>query len=547
MRPMTETLDDVTGRLVDVHSRRIEPAVVRIADGRIAAVEPTDRPVDSYLLPGFVDSHIHIESSMLPPREFARLACVHGTVATVSDPHEIANVLGRPGVEYMLDEAERSPLPLCLGAPACVPVTPFETAGGSLHADDVADLLADPRVGFLSEVCNFPAVLAGEDETLAKIASARRAGKPVDGHAPGLRDADAAGYVDAGITTDHECMDLDEARGKTALGMYVQIREGSAARNFAALEPLLRESPRWTMFCSDDKQPDDLLAGHINVLVRRAVADGLDLFDVLRCASVNPVRHYRLDVGLLRVGDRADFIEVADLESFDVRRTVLAGQVVARGGTCEIPFEHARVVNRFAARRQTAEAFALPDRRGSVRVIEAVDGQLATNQRTERPPVRDGLATADPQRDLLKLAVVNRYADAPPAVGFVRGFGLKRGAIASSVAHDSHNIIAVGCDDDALAAAVNAVIEHRGGLAVADGPDPAVLPLPIAGLMSHLPGSEVATNYQDLGRRAEQMGSTLGAPFMTLSFMALLVIPQLKLSDRGLFDGKTFRPVDLWC
>lgn len=543
---MAETLRHISGRLVDVHARRIVPSVVRIADDRIIAIDPASEPCETYLLPGFVDSHIHIESSMLPPREFARLASVHGTVATVSDPHEIANVLGKAGVEYMLAEAERSPLRLCLGAPACVPVTPFETAGGTLSAADVESLLADERVGFLSEVCNYPAVLKGEEETMSKIAAARKRGKPVDGHAPGLRGPEAARYADAGITTDHECMDLDEARGKTALGMVVQIREGSAARNFAALEPLIDQAPRWVMFCSDDKHPDDLLAGHINVLVRRAVADGLDLFHVLRCASVNPVRHYGLNVGLLRVGDRADFIEVADLEGFEVLRTVLGGSVVARNGRCCLPFTRARAVNRFAAQPVKAGDFALPDRGGKVRVIEAIDGQLATNQRTERPTVRDGQAVADPARDLLLIAVVNRYAPARPGLGFIRGFGLQRGAIASSVAHDSHNLIAVGCDAESLAAAVNGVIGQRGGLAVCDGANVDVLGLPIAGLMSDRPGREVAEAYQRLSGKVRQLGSPLGAAFMTLSFMGLLVIPQLKLSDRGLFDGERFEPVDLW-
>ncbi|MBN1942616.1 MAG: adenine deaminase [Phycisphaerae bacterium] len=535
------------GNVVDVIGGEVFPATLHLRDGRIADMQRGGGPFDTFLLPGFVDSHIHIESSMLPPREFSRLALPHGTVACVSDPHEIANVLGVAGVQFMLAEAAQTPMTISLGAPACVPVTPFETAGGRLGPRAVANLLDDPRIGYLSEVCNYPAVIAGDRDTLAKIFAAQARGKPVDGHAPGLRGPDAASYAQAGVSTDHECMDADEAYGKIALGMHVQIREGSAARNFAALDMLIDAYPERCMFCSDDRHPDDLLRGHINALVRRAVADGLDLMNVLQAACVNPVRHYNLPVGLLRLGDPADCIEVDSLETFAVLRTILRGRVVAQKGQCLLPFAPpAERPNAFAACLKAPADFAVPARGGRIHVIEAIDGQLATNRRIEAAPALGGMLLSDPSRDLLKIAVVNRYADAPPAMAFIRGFGLRDGAIASSVAHDSHNVIAVGVGDRALARAVNLIIEHRGGLALATDSRETILPLPIAGLMSDQPGNVVAEKYANLSRAAKDLGSSLSAPYMTLSFMALLVIPQLKLSDRGLFDTNTFSLIDLF-
>ncbi|HEY7119754.1 MAG TPA: adenine deaminase [Tepidisphaeraceae bacterium] len=531
----------LSGNVVDILGRRVFPATIAVVGDRIAGVTPDTARYDTFLLPGFVDAHIHVESSMLPPAEFARMAVVHGTVATASDPHEIANVLGIEGVRYMIDSAGSAALHVCLGAPSCVPATSFETAGGRLDAAAVEALLADPRIGYLSEVMNVPGVLAGDGDLVAKIAAAKRANKPIDGHAPGLRGADCRRYFAAGISTDHECFTYEEAKEKIECGVKILIREGSAARNFQALYPLLDEHPDQCMLCSDDQHPNDLERGHINTLVARAVERGIDPFNALRAACVNPVLHYGLPVGLLRPGDPADLIEVADLTSFRVLRTWRRGRLVARDGETLIPRTPAARINRFESRPRRTEDFAIRARGDSIRVIGAADGQLVTRELRERPTVRDALAQADPDRDLLKIAVVNRYADAPPAVGFVRGFGLRRGAIASSVAHDSHNVVAVGASDADLAQAVNQVIRDRGGLAVVDGNGVGSLPLPIAGLMSDADGYEVARDYASLDRRAKDLGSRLGAPFMTLSFMALLVIPELKLSDRGLFDATCWR------
>ncbi len=528
----------LSGNIVDLAARRIFPGRVEWEGGVIRRIVPEPgRRFTHYIAPGFVDAHVHIESSMLPPAEFARLAVVHGTVGTVSDPHEIANVLGAAGVRYMLAEARRTPLKICFGAPPCVPATPFETAGGRLGARTVAALLRLPGIGYLSEVMNFPGVLAREPDLMAKIAAARRLGLPVDGHAPGLRGAALKAYAAAGITTDHECFTLAEAEEKIAAGMKILIREGSAARNFAALAPLLRSRPDQCMFCCDDLHPDELIRHHLDHHVRRALAAGADRFDALICASVLPVRHYGLKVGLLQTGDPADFIVFTGWKNLRVRRTYLQGELVARDGRSLLPRRPAAVANAFRARPRAPADFRVPAGGGRLNVIVAEAGQLVTGWKKIAARVVDGAAMSDPSRDLLKLAVVNRYEPrAPVAVGFIRGFGLKSGALASSVAHDSHNIVAVGVDDASLAAAVNRVIAHRGGVAAVGLGEERVLPLPIAGLMSNEDGHEVAAAYGEVEALARRLGSGLPAPFMTLSFMALLVIPDLKLSDRGLFS-----------
>ena len=537
----------LSGHLVDLHARQIRPATVHVADGVIERIESAEDVPERYLLPGFVDAHVHVESSMLTPSEFARAAVVHGTVGTVSDPHEIANVLGMAGVEYMIADGKRVPFHFAFGAPSCVPATPFETAGATLDADDVARLLDRDDVPYLSEVMNYPGVLNGDPDMMAKIEAAIERGKPRDGHAPGLRGDDARAYAAAGIQTDHECFAIDEARDKLDAGMTIAIREGSAAKNFDELIPLMDEAPERLMFCSDDKHPDSLVESHIDALVRRALEAGYDRFDVLRAACVHPVEHYGLDIGLLREGDPADFIVVGDLDAVDVQQTYVRGQPVAAGGATQIERVASPVVNRFAASPVDPEAFAVPADGEQIRVITAVDNQLVTGEEVVDAPVENGHVVADPSRDVLKLTVVNRYEDAAPAVAFIRGFGLQEGALASSVAHDSHNVVAVGTSDAAIARAVNAVIDAQGGISAASASETRVLPLPIAGLISDRPHDEVAHRYTALSRFAQDaLGSAMDSPFMTLSFMALLVIPQLKLSDQGLFDGDAFDFVDLF-
>lgn len=536
------------GHIVDIGAQRIFPGEIEVRNGLIVRVEETQSPdAPGFLCPGFIDAHVHIESSMLTPPEFARIAVAHGTVGTVSDPHEIANVLGLEGVRYMQEQAARTPCKIHFGIPSCVPATSFETAGATLDAAAVEELCADPSLLYLSEMMNFPGVIRRDPEVMKKIGIAKKFGKRLDGHAPGLRGDDLKAYIAAGIETDHECFRLDEAREKLSLGMKILIREGSAAKNFNELWPLLHEAPESCMFCSDDKHPDDLMAGHINRLCARAISHGVPLFPVLAAACVNPVRHYGLRCGLLRPGDPADFVRLRDLSGFDVMETWIDGVCVARDGASLLPRSTSPCINRFFAKSKHPDDFAVPAGAGMLRVIEVEDGQIVTGSGKAAPCIRAGRAEADPSRDLLKITVVNRYADAPPAVAFVRGIGLRHGAIASSVAHDCHNIVAAGASDEDIARAVNLLVRHRGGIA-AVGPEGAedVLPLPVAGLMSDGFAEDAAAGYARVTKAARDLGSGLHAPFMTLSFLALLVIPSLKLSDRGLFDGGKFSFVPLF-
>lgn len=540
----------IHSNIVDVLRREMYFGSVRVEQGKIDAIERLSEPVPdaSWLMPGFVDAHVHVESSMLVPSEFARLAVVHGTVATVSDPHEIANVLGMEGVRYMIENGKQVPFKFFFGAPSCVPATTFETAGASLSPDEVEELLWMPEIRYLSEMMNFPGVLNSDPEVMAKIAAAQATGKPVDGHAPGLRGDPARRYFETGISTDHECFTYEEGLEKLQLGMKVIIREGSAAKNFNVLIPLLPQFPDRIFFCSDDKHPDDLIKGHINQLAARAVQQGYGLFEVLAAACVNPVKHYALNVGLLQPGDPADFIVVEDLNDFKVKSAYINGVLVAENGVSRIDRVEAPVVNHFFAAPKRVEDFRLPARSGSARFIEAIDGEIVTRSGIEEIRRVSGMAIADPSRDLLKIAVVNRYtADSAPAVAFIRGFGLKKGAIASCVGHDSHNIIAVGVDDESLCRAVNAVIAQSGGISAVSDTQEHMLPLPVAGIMTNADGYETAHLYAQIDAWVKsELRCRLAAPFMTLSFMALLVIPELKLSDKGLFDGSTFSFSDIF-
>jgi len=539
---------ELSGNVVDIFAQRIYFARLIVRDGRIHEFHDVavERLGQNYLLPGFIDAHVHIESSMLVPTEFARLAVVHGTVATVSDPHEIANVLGAEGVRYMVDAAARSPMKFHFGAPSCVPATPFDKAGGMIDSRAVARLLDDDRIKYLSEMMNFPGVLHDDPEVLAKIAAAKDREKPVDGHCPGLRGDALAKYIAAGISTDHESRAYDEGLEKLERGMKLLIREGSAAKDFEALHPLINRFSEHCMFCSDDKHPDALVHDHINQLVTRGLERGLDLFQLLRVACVNPALHYRLNVGLLRPGDAADFIEVENLRNLNIHRVFIDGQLVAANGTSLLPRVEPAIANNFATPRKSATEFRVTAQPGKLQVIEAIDGQLVTNRLSLPPRVELGEVVSDVDRDLLKMVLCDRYGGGKPAVAFVKNFGLRRGAIASSVSHDSHNIIAVGVTDEELAGAVNAVIDARGGISVAACDQTEILPLPIAGLMSAGDGHQVAADYSRLDRLAKELGSPLSAPFMTLSFMALTVIPELKLGPEGLFDVAKFNYVALF-
>lgn len=536
----------VSGQYVDIQNRNIYPARVTVKDQRVSAIEKISEAPPHYLLPGFIDAHVHIESSMLVPAEFARLAVTHGTVATISDPHEIANVCGMNGVHYMIDNGRQVDFKFYFGAPSCVPATPFETAGGEISAEDVEELLKRDEIRYLAEMMNWPGTVNDDPLVLQKIAIAKKYGKPVDGHAPGLTGELAEKYISAGITTDHECFTKEEALFKLNHGMKILIREGSAAKNFEALVDLVEDYEDAVMFCSDDKHPDNLAQGHINELVKRAVAKGKDVFKVLKAACVNPVQHYKLDVGLLREGDWADFIVVKDLRNFETINTYINGVKVSAGGKTLIPAVENKTINNFSCAKKAPADFQVGAMGSRLRVIQVLDGQLITEELLQEANVSEGIALPNIEEDILKIAVVNRYSDAPPAVAFIKNFGLKEGAIASSVAHDSHNIIAVGVDDESLASAVNLIIDSQGGISVATPGYNRLLPLQVAGLMSTQDGYAVASAYTAIDRMAKEMGSRLSAPFMSLSFMALLVIPHIKLSDQGLFDGQQFKFVDLF-
>ncbi|MBT1701745.1 adenine deaminase [Chryseosolibacter indicus] len=531
----------ISGHIIDILARRIFKGEVEFEHGVIVSVKEKDNVEDLYLLPGFIDAHVHIESSMLVPSEFARMAVVHGTVATISDPHEIGNVLGVGGVNYMIENGKQVPFKFHFGAPSCVPATGFETAGAAIGKEEVDALLRQPEIYYLAEMMNWPGVLFNDALVKEKIALAHKYNKPVDGHAPGLKGEQARQYAAAGITTDHECFTAEEALDKLKYGMKILIREGSAARNFEALYHLIDQYENEIMFCSDDKHPDSLEEGHINTLVKRALAGGMDLFKVLKAACINPIHHYKMNVGMLRVGDPADFIVINNPDQFDVLKTYVNGVLVAEDGMTKIERVNIPVVNNFSTNPKKATDFALHANDKSIRVIEALDGQLITNELVVDPKIENGFVVSDIEQDILKIIVVNRYHDAQPSTGFIKNFRLRSGAIASSVAHDSHNIIVVGVDDDAIAKAVNMIIQSKGGVAAVTEQNSMFVPLPVAGLMSVEDGYKVAQDYKSINKFAKDMGCTLRAPFMTLSFMALLVIPSLKLSDKGLFDGNTFQ------
>lgn len=537
----------IVGQFVDIPSRTIYNAEVRIEKGIIVSIQKVkeDKTLP-FILPGFIDAHVHIESSMLVPAEFARLAVTHGTVATVSDPHEIANVCGMEGVNYMIDNGKQVPFKFYFGAPSCVPATSFETAGGEITVQDIHDLLERKEISYLAEMMNWPGTVNRDPIVMEKIALAKKYGKPVDGHAPGLKGELAAKYASAGITTDHECFTKEEALDKIQLGMKIAIREGSAAKNFEALIGLIDDYPDMIMFCSDDKHPDNLAVGHINELVKRAVAKGKDVFDVLKAACITPAKHYNMEVGQLRVGDPADFILVEDLKDFRVIQTFIDGLKVAENGKTFIEKVENKIINNFNTNEKQVEEFRLPANGNKVRVIEALDGQLITPKVHGEIIVKEGHALSNPGSDILKLTVVNRYENVLPAIAFVKNIGLKEGAIASSVGHDSHNIIAVGLDDVSICRAVNLLIEKKGGVSAVSEDEEMVLALPVGGIMSNEDGYQVAEAYTKIDQMAKMMGSTLQSPFMTLSFMALLVIPDLKLSDKGLFDGQKFDFVDVF-
>ena len=535
-------IQSISGNIVDVVLKTITKGIVIIEDGKIKKIILTDEVEDQFIIPGLVDAHIHIESSMMLPAEFARYSIVHGTVACVCDPHEIANVCGIAGVDYMIENGNQSPMKFYFGAPSCVPSTKYETSGAELNAVDVEQLLQRDDIYFLAEMMNYPGVIHNNKQVHLKLQAAQAAGKPIDGHAPDLTQEELIAYVAGGISTDHECMTLKDAEAKIALGMKVQIREGSAAKNFDDLLSLLDNHAKNIMFCSDDKHPDDLMKnGHINSLVRRAVAKGYDPVEVLRVCSFNPVRHYKLDVGLLQPGDSADFNVVTDLTDFEMKATYINGVMVSEKGIVSFPrYVPTDTINQFLAEKITIDQLLVTPVSDNLKVILVEDGQLFTQMGLVEPKIENGNVVSDTVNDILKIVVYNRYQPSEPAIGFIKNIGLKSGALASTVSHDSHNIVAVGTSDEEIASAINQIIETKGGILACVDQRTCLLPLPVGGILSANVGSVISKQYEEIDAMAKELGSTLKAPFMTLAFMSLLVIPKLKLSDKGLFNGSTF-------
>lgn len=530
-----------SGNIIDIHNRRIFKGSIVVQTNKIVEIREENNNNDTYFLPGFIDAHIHIESSMLVPYEFAKIALKHGTVATISDPHEIANVLGIDGVKYMIENARDAKLKFHFGAPSCVPATNFETAGAVIDSSGIERLLQMKEIYYLSEMMNYPGVLFDDAEVIRKIELAKQFKKPIDGHAPGLRGDQAKKYISAGISTDHECFSYEEAFEKLQYGMKILIREGSAARNYEALHPLIKDYASEIMFCCDDKHPDELLLFHIDEHVRRSVSLGYDLFDVLSIACLNPVEHYKMNVGTLKAGDTADFIEVNNLSEFKVLKTIIDGEVVFDGNSVCLKDKSHDTPNQFIKEHVSSSVFKIKAESDFIQVINALDGQLITRSSREEANIVNGFLESNTEKDILKIAVVNRYNMAPVSCAFIKNFGLKEGAIASSVAHDSHNIIVVGVEDESICKAVNLIIECGGGLSLVSQNDSQVIGLPVAGLMSDKDANTVGKQYASIDASAKKLGSELKAPYMLLSFMALLVIPELKLSDKGLFDGGSFK------
>jgi len=529
----------VTGMLVDVHERSTYPATINFNDGIILSIEKVKEKPTCFILPGLIDAHIHIESSMITPPAFAWTAVKHGTTGVVSDPHEIANVMGIEGVNFMINEARKVPLYFWFGAPSCVPATEMESSGASIDHTEIEKLLSRKEIKYLSEMMNFPGVIYDNVEVWLKLNAAKKNFKPIDGHAPGLTGEALKKYVSAGISTDHECSTLKEAEEKISLGMKILIREGSAARNLEALKKLIKINPQMVMFCSDDLHPEMLMARHINKIVAQLISEGFDKYDVIKCCTVNPVKHYGLDAGLLKAGQSADFILVDDIKKMNVLETWIRGNKVYDRGTVFFNYKRAKNINNFNCSAIKTEDIIIPRTSKKMLVIEAFEGELFTKKvisdTGEKRNVESNI-----KEDILKIVVKDRYNNTPPSVAFIKGFGLKHGAFGSSVAHDSHNIICVGTTDEDIVSAVNEIIRLQGGLAVSSGEKISSLRLSIAGIMSDNSCEEVAADYEALTQKVKSMGGRLSAPFMTLSFMALLVIPELKLSDKGLFDGEKF-------
>lgn len=535
-------MPEISGNIVDLVSRKIFTGTLNIQNGVIVSIVEFSSPQTNFIIPGFVDSHVHIESSLVIPSTFANIALKHGVIAAVCDPHEIANVCGVEGIKFMVENSKSTQFQFFYGAPSCVPATTLESSGAIISSDEIEQLFRENVCSHLSEMMNFPGVIYDDTEVLRKLNVAKKYGKKIDGHAPTLSGEALKKYISAGIDTDHECSTIEEAIEKIHLGMKILIREGSAAKNLEALKELFNLYPDRLMLCTDDCHVDNLLQGYINEIVKGLLKDGYNLFDVLSASSLIPITHYNLPIGLLQINDSADFNEVnnlIDLEILDVY--VKGGRVESQGSIAP-----ATPINNFRASKIAINDLKVESSKGTYNIIEALDKELITLHNTFYFNGLSDINSSYLQFGLNKIAVMDRYSsDSIPFVGFIRGFDLRSGAFASSIAHDNHNIIAIGSNDRDLCDALNSIIGSNGGISFSQVGHTNLLALPIGGLMSLSPAEWVSEKYNSIQNDIKAAGCSLTSPLMTLAFMALIVIPQLKISHKGLFDFTAFNYIPL--
>ncbi len=534
---------------VDFYDKQIYPALINF-DEKINFIKKIDEKCSNLIIPGLIESHIHIESSMLTPSRFAQVAVTHGTTAIVADPHEIANVLGLDGINFMRDDAKKTPVKIFFTAPSCVPATKFETSGAIIDSEKINLLLEEKDIVALGEMMNFYGVIHSDSEVMKKIKFAHKYKKPVDGHCPKLTGEKLNKYIKAGILTDHECTTLVEAEEKLGKGMKIMIKQGSYAKNLENIYPLAFKNSDFCFLASDDLEADDLLKGHMNLKLKEIVNLGINPFDAIRMSTFNPARHYNLNVGLLKSGDPADFVILNNLRDFNVLETYINGKLVAKDGKALFELPEVKKMNFFDIKQKNVNDFKINSNKKNgvikVHVIGLVENQIITKKLIETLKVDNYEILPDLGKDILRIAVAERYGNNNLALGFIKGFMLKEGAIASSVAHDSHNIISIGFEKNDITRAINTVIEMRGGLTLVRNNQVLIrIALPIAGLMSDKPAEDIVKKLNRFYLILKALGCTLNSPLMILSFMSLPVVPELKLTDRGLFDVEKFGFINL--
>ncbi|MCF8357528.1 MAG: adenine deaminase [Prolixibacteraceae bacterium] len=536
----------IEGNIVDVVKREIFKGRI-FFENNISKIERIEYVNDTnFILPGFIDAHLHIESTMLTPVEYSKIALKHGVIAAITDPHEIANVCGIDGINYMIDNAKKTPMKIYFGAPSCVPATPFENNGAIISAKEIEALFKSKKCFQLSEMMNFPGVINDDKDVWEKIKVAKKYNRKIDGHAPLLSGEGLKKYIEAGISTDHETTKLDEALEKIKDGMKIILRNSSASRDFLHLISLIETHPNKTMMCTDDCHPDDLEKGYINEMVKTAIEKGYNVFDVISIASKNAKDHYGTETGLLQLYDPADFIVIDNFKNFNIKKVFVNGIEQLNEDPIKKQNPKNEIINNFHQNKIFLNDVRFPSKNKKINAIRIIEDSIITKK--EKYQIKENVEyfESETEDDILKIVIVNRYKKAKPTVGFVNGFNLKKGAIGSSVAHDSHNIVVIGVSDKEICKAISSIQESKGGLVAVNGNETHLLPLPIGGIMSDKSCEEVSRQYKSLNNIAKEMGCKIHAPFMTLSFMSLLVIPEIKIGDMGLFDVNKFSFINVY-